>query len=72
MIDMEHLFVSCSDSGKVRNQNEDFAGHAINKAISAELFCVADGMGGYGSGDLASRTVVDAIIQKFMAADRWC
>ena len=68
---MEHLFVSCSDPGKIRRQNEDFAGHAINKAAGAELFCVADGMGGYGSGDLASRTVVDAIIREFMAMDNW-
>jgi protein phosphatase len=67
MIDMEHLFVLCSDPGKVRQQNEDFAGHAVNKVIDAELFCVADGMGGYGSGDIASRTVVDAIIREFMA-----
>jgi protein phosphatase len=64
---MDHLFISCSDPGKVRQQNEDSAGHAINKTIGADLFCVADGMGGYGSGDLASRTVVDAIIQEFMA-----
>ena len=71
MINMEHLFVSCSDPGKVRNQNEDFAGHAINKAIGAELFCVADGMGGYGSGDLASRSVVDAFIREFITVDSW-
>jgi len=67
---MENLFVSCSDPGKVRQQNEDFAGHAVNKAIDAELFCVADGMGGYGSGDIASRTVVDAIIREFMSVTR--
>jgi protein phosphatase len=65
--DMEHLFVLCSDPGKVRKQNEDAAGHAVNKTIDAELFCVADGMGGYGSGDVASRTVVDAITREFMA-----
>lgn len=64
---MEHLFVSCSDAGKVRRQNEDSAGHAVNPAIGAELFCVADGMGGYGSGDLASRTVVSAVTREFMA-----
>ncbi len=67
MTDMEHLFVLCSDPGKVRHQNEDFAGHAINKTIGAELFCVADGMGGYGSGDLASRAVVNAVIREFSA-----
>ena len=71
MTDMEHLFVSCSDPGRVRKQNEDSAGHAVNQTIGADLFCVADGMGGYGSGDLASRTVVDAIIREFMAMDSW-
>ncbi|RJP84615.1 MAG: serine/threonine-protein phosphatase [Desulfobacteraceae bacterium] len=65
MTGMEHLFVSCSDPGRVRQQNEDFAGHAINESVGAELFCVADGMGGYGSGDLASRAAVDALIQEF-------
>lgn len=64
---MEHLFVSCSDAGKVRRQNEDSEGHAVNPAIGAELFCVADGMGGYGSGDIASRTVVNALIREFTA-----
>lgn len=64
---MEHLFVTCSDRGKIRQQNEDYAGHAINAYIDGELFCVADGMGGHGSGDLASRTVVDSLLQEFRA-----
>ena len=66
---MKHTFIECSDQGKIRNQNEDSAGHAVNESIDAELFCVADGMGGYGAGDVASQSVVDSVIQEFMALE---
>lgn len=50
-----------SDVGKTRRFNEDFF------ALSHEhrLFLVADGMGGHGNGEVASRLVVQAIREHF-------
>ncbi|MFH1153825.1 MAG: protein phosphatase 2C domain-containing protein [Pseudomonadota bacterium] len=64
---MRHTYITCTDRGNVRQQNEDSVDQAANEAIEAELFCVADGMGGYGSGDVASSTVVQALVQAFVA-----
>ena len=64
---MRNLFASCSDPGKLRQKNEDCAGHIRNNAIDGELFCVADGMGGHEFGELASRTVVDSLLSQFSA-----
>jgi protein phosphatase len=46
-----------SDVGRSRNHNEDF----FEIAADGRLCVVADGMGGHGHGDLASRIAVDAI-----------
>jgi PPM family protein phosphatase len=62
---MKHTFIECSDAGLVRKQNEDSAGHAANEHINAQMFCVADGMGGYGAGDLASKLVVQSVVKEF-------
>jgi serine/threonine protein phosphatase PrpC len=46
-----------SDAGRVRTQNQDsWLAHAENG-----LWVVADGMGGYSEGDVASRMVCDAL-----------
>ena len=62
---MEISFAQCTDKGLVREQNEDFMGNARNDHLDAELFCVADGMGGYGAGDIASKAVVKSVLQEF-------
>jgi protein phosphatase len=48
---------ACSDRGEVRQINED-------SWVSDEhsgFFAIADGMGGHGSGDIASKLVIDAM-----------
>ena len=46
-----------SDVGRSRNHNEDY----FEIAGEGRLCVIADGMGGHGHGDLASRIAVDAI-----------
>lgn len=59
-----------SDLGCRRQNNEDNCGAqlAINEKVyndRGHLFVVADGMGGHAVGELASKTVVDTIINTF-------
>jgi protein phosphatase len=46
-----------SDTGRVRELNED----SVLSKPEIGLWAIADGMGGYGGGDLASQTVVEAL-----------
>ena len=57
----EMQFFSVSDIGQIRTSNQDFFG---NKE-EANLFLVADGMGGHAGGERASRLAVDTIIKKY-------
>lgn len=64
----ESLFVvsatAQTDRGLRRKRNEDSLGVLESKS----LFIVADGMGGYAGGELASRLAVDTIIEAFKAS----
>jgi protein phosphatase len=64
MLDLE--FAGLSDTGKLRERNEDFIGYAA--PASAEqanergwLFALADGVGGQDHGDVASRLAIETL-----------
>jgi len=49
---------ACTDTGKVRENNED----SYRTAPELGLFVLSDGMGGIACGEIASRLVVDTIV----------
>src|ERR1700722_17290016 len=70
MLDIE--FGPLSDSGRVRDHNEDYLGSAA-PARGAEsrggwLFALADGVGGQEAGEVASRLAVETLLAGFRAA----
>jgi protein phosphatase len=53
-----------SDVGTDRPDNEDSCGHFVENATSA-IFAVADGVGGYEGGEVASRMAVEATLSAY-------
>ena len=64
--------VGLSHQGMVREQNEDRWRLPSSEDLHLEergyLFAVADGMGGYGGGELASSTTLDTLYAQFYGA----
>jgi serine/threonine protein phosphatase PrpC len=58
-----------SDIGTNRSNNEDFCGHYI-EAPDAVMFVVADGVGGYEGGEVASKMAVEQTLQFYRESPR--
>jgi protein phosphatase len=71
MLDLE--FAQASDSGRLRDHNEDYVGYALPEVPQRAqshgwLFALADGVGGQQKGEVASRTAVEALLAGFRRA----
>src|ERR1700733_4943417 len=66
--------VSKSDAGPVRKQNEDYIafwqpGDEAERLRRGAIMVMADGVGGQGNGEVASRMAVEAAIDYFQRTD---
>lgn len=62
-------FCHLSDIGRVRQNNEDFFGHAESTVPERGwLFAVADGVGGQQYGEVASKIAIETLIAGYEAA----
>lgn len=69
-------FAQLSDSGRVREQNEDYLDAVLPKTGTlAEshgwLFVLADGVGGHADGEVASRLAVESVCKGFRASPEY-
>ena len=71
MLDIE--FAQASDTGRVRDHNEDYLGYVVPEAPAAGrtpsfLFAVADGVGGQALGEVASRLAIETLLSGYRRA----
>ncbi len=60
------MLQALSDRGLLRERNEDAAA-ALTLPDGSRLLAVADGLGGLPGGDVASRTAIDALVERLRA-----
>jgi serine/threonine protein phosphatase PrpC len=70
---MELTYAQLSLAGPVRSNNEDYVavwrpGDADDERQRGSVVLLADGVGGQGKGEVASKLAVETALQKFMAA----
>jgi PPM family protein phosphatase len=70
--DFRLIIGAASDPGPVREQNEDAVFHGViseSENGSLMLLAIADGMGGYQRGEVASEMAIQTVRERFAAAD---
>ena len=63
-VDQAFELALLSDVGTTRPDNEDSCGHFIENPDSV-VFAVADGVGGYEGGEIASRMAIDILLEAY-------